>query len=421
MTVQHPIQATAAEPRPIPPAQDAPPVRPGTLGRLATFRTTYLAVFLFAVAYVFTVEGLEHVLGSHFRERVAAAARVAPGRGPVAQRVQENVRAALHDSPWVRFGEVHVRAIVLGADGRTLLFAGGTSLPVRTDPGREASELLPAIVDVSVAVPHNTLLANGVLVGYAAILLSVLYGIARRVEQQEIQRLREVSTARDALLERTRHIEGELEQVQRRLGEVEPEKEIYAEEIHELEQERGRLLARLAEVEQREEALRSQSSAARDLEEERRSLEELLEEAARELAERDAEIRRLERQARQPARRARGGREEEQLGRRLRTLYKNLEIDDAALAALARLGDEGLKLRAEEALKRLSDDPETAGVRRKVGGLPPHLAIFELGFGGRGRIYTTKGETRRFRVLLVGTKATQKTDLEYLSRLPKAG
>gem|GEM_PF-5750828 len=55
----------------------------------------------------------------------------------------------------------------------------------------------------------------------------------------------------------------------------------------------------------------------------------------------------------------------------------------------------------------------------KVGGLPPHLSIFELGFADKGRIYYTAGKTRRFRVLAVGAKNSQKTDLEYLSRLPK--
>ncbi len=59
-------------------------------------------------------------------------------------------------------------------------------------------------------------------------------------------------------------------------------------------------------------------------------------------------------------------------------------------------------------------------MRRKVGGLPNHLTIFELGFAGKGRIYYTRGETRAYRVLAVGGKASQKIDLEYLSRLKLA-
>jgi hypothetical protein len=78
-----------------------------------------------------------------------------------------------------------------------------------------------------------------------------------------------------------------------------------------------------------------------------------------------------------------------------------------------------MKLKAEEVLKRLSDEAANVAVRRKVGGLPPHLSIFELGFAGKGRVYYTKGRHRRHRVLAMGAKNTQKADLEYLSRLSK--
>ena len=172
-------------------------------------------------------------------------------------------------------------------------------------------------------------------------------------------------------------------------------------------------------MEQREEALRSRTATARELGEERQALEELLEEATRDLSQKDEEIRRLQKQVRRTSRG--NSKEAELLARRLRTLYKNLEVDDHAIQGILALGDESLKLRAEEALKKLSDEPESAGVRRKVGGLPPHLTIFEQGFAGKGRIYTTQGRTRRFRVLAVGAKNTQRTDLEYLSRLPREG
>ena len=92
-------------------------------------------------------------------------------------------------------------------------------------------------------------------------------------------------------------------------------------------------------------------------------------------------------------------------------------MDDRAIADLVALGDESQKLRAEEVLKRLDDDPDTAAIRRKVGGLPPHLSIFELGFAGKGRIYYMRSERGGYRVLAIGGKATQKQDLEYLSRM----
>jgi hypothetical protein len=107
----------------------------------------------------------------------------------------------------------------------------------------------------------------------------------------------------------------------------------------------------------------------------------------------------------------------EHLGRRLRALYHNLEIDERALDDMAALGDDSLRLRAEEAIKRLDADDGSAAVRRKVGGLPPGLPIFELGFAGKGRIYFCRGRQRPHRILAVGGKASQKTDLEYLSRV----
>jgi hypothetical protein len=101
----------------------------------------------------------------------------------------------------------------------------------------------------------------------------------------------------------------------------------------------------------------------------------------------------------------------------MRTLYKNLEFDDRAISDLVALRDETMRLKAEDGVKRLSDDSDNTAIRRKVGGLPPHLSIFEMGFAGKGRIYYTRGSNQRFRILAVGAKNTQKTDLEYLSRL----
>ena len=110
----------------------------------------------------------------------------------------------------------------------------------------------------------------------------------------------------------------------------------------------------------------------------------------------------------------------DQLARRFRTLYKTIEVDDRALDDIASLGDESLRLKAEEAVKRLAEEADNVAVRRKVGGLPDYVQVFELGFAGKGRIYYTRGKARRFRILLVGAKNTQPTDLEYLSRLPRS-
>jgi chromosome segregation ATPase len=211
--------------------------------------------------------------------------------------------------------------------------------------------------------------------------------------------------------------------VQSRLHEIEPGERAQAREIQELEVERESLRAKLRELGAREAELRTSTARATELEQESQALEELLEEAMEDVGQKESEISslqdRLERAAKKEQAEASGrAREAEKSTRRLRTLYKNLEIDDRAISDLVALRDETMKLRAEEGLKRLADDPESAGTRRKVGGLPPQLSIFELGFAGKGRIYYTRNERGGFRVLAIGAKNTQKTDLEYLSRLP---
>jgi hypothetical protein len=389
---------------------------PRPLERIASFRFAYLAIFAFLVAYVFTVEGLEEGLRRYYRSAVEAAVRVDPAAGPVAEQIRARIGALLGGSPWIRYGDVRVRPLVLAADGRTLLYAGGFSSAAEGGDPAPAT-LLPAIVDVDVALPHNTVLANAVLLLYAALLVSTLVIYTRRLAAREQLALDEMSAARDALAQRALSIEAELGTVRGRLAEVEPESELQAEEIGSLQQERAELHARLARLEAREAELRSGSARAQKLDEERRALEELLEEATRELNTKDSELSELRSQTRRASKRA--ARDEELLARRLRTLYKNLEVDDRAVSDLVELGDESWRLRAEEAIKRLCDESDSAGVRRKVGGLPPHLSIFELGFADKGRIYYTGGRTRRFRVLAVGAKNSQKTDLEYLSRLPK--
>jgi len=400
---------------PGPAGGDAPRGGPSPLERIASFRFAYLAIFVFLVAYVFTVEGLQELLRRHYRAAVEAAVRVDPADGPVADQIAERVGRLMRESPWIRYGDVRVRPLVLGADGRTLLFAGGG--PVRGADDTRDAELLPALVDVDVSVPHNTVLANTVLVAYAALLVSVLVIYTRRLAAREALRLAELGRTRDALAARAESIEHELGAVRARLAEVEPESELQAEEIDSLERERSELQGRLLALERREAELRSGSARAQKLEEERRALEDLLDEATRDLTVKESELAELRSQSRRSSRSK--ARDEEVIARRLRTLYKNLEVDDRAVSNLADLGDESSRLRAEEALKRLCDEPDTAMVRRKVGGLPPHLSIFELGFADKGRIYYTNGKTRRFRVLAIGAKNSQKTDLEYLSRLPK--
>ena len=301
-----------------------------------------------------------------------------------------------------------------GADERIPLYVLGRSVPPppvsgRADPFAEAQRLLPATATVDVWVPHDSVLATSILVLYGAVLIAVLFSYNRRVARLEAGLVESAVADRDATAQRAASIETELEQVRKRLADVEPAEHAQAEEIRELGRERQVLQAKLAELASRETELRASTSRFVELEDERRALEDLLGEAVEDLGHKESVIQglqdRLKRAAKSEPPPAAGGRQRgwEQLERRLRTLYRNLEIDDRAIDDLIALRDETMKLKAEEAIKRLADgsddrrDPAQgrrapaapfdlrAGIRRQR----PHLlharaaALLPRALGGR--------------------------------------
>lgn len=396
----------------------------GALQRIAGFRFLYVGIFAYVLLSLASIEGAESSLRRHFTQVAESAVRVSPGDGPVVPRIQERLSRAIAGSAWTRLMGVRVNAIVLGADGRTPIYLGGRTLPPpplsRTNDSLEvAMRLLPAIVSVEVAIPLDSLLAGCIWVGFGAILVPILFAQQGRLARRERRLIEEAVTTRDAAATRARSIQSELEKVRSRLDRLEPAERAHAQEITDLQEERTALQVRLDALAAREEEVRRSAAAGSDLESERAALEDLLEEAVQDLDTKESEIGRLQDRLRRASKGGGRGRARaaEQLAKRMRTLYPNLELEDRAIQDLVGLGDESLRLRAEESLKKLDEDPESASVRRKVGGLPNHLTIFELGFAGKGRIYYARGGTRPYRVLAVGGKASQKADLEYLSRL----
>jgi hypothetical protein len=393
--------------------------------RLASFRVVYAAIFVFVFCSLMSIKAADLLLARHFEAAVRQAIQVTPAAGPIVPQIQQRVRAVTRGSAWVRIGGVKVDAIVIGADG-SILYSGGSALPPPPtfDPVavfREAQRLLPVGAETFLSVPVTSLVTVGILVGYGAILITGLFFHARRVSRREAALYETAIRARDETAQRASDIEHELEQVRLRLLKVEPAERAHADEIRSLQSERQSLQHKLAELAEREEELRASAARSIELEEERQALEDLLEEAVDDLGSKEGEIQALQGQLKRAAKTAPAGgrsRASEQLARRMRTLYKNLEIDDRAINDMVALRDETMKLKAEEAIKRLAEESENAAIRRKVGGLPPQLAIFEIGFAGKGRIYYCRGERQRFRILVIGAKNTQKLDLEYLSRLP---
>lgn len=369
-----------------------------------SFLRSYLAIFAlvsgYLVAFGLSVKGTELLLQNHFRRALAEAVETQEGSGDTVGLRMGRAIQVLKESPWVKVGGVQVRTMV----------------PI--GPPELQSE---ARSRVHITLPYLSWVAGGIFVVYAVVLGQLFFFYQRRQERRAHQRLRTAVEQREEGLARAERIEAELGQVRQRLQQ-QIEAELPADEVRSLREERAELQRKFDALAQREVELRTRVSQTQALEEERGALEELLDEALSDISHKDEEIQSLETRLQRAAKSEsspRRKRDEEVIARRFRTLYKTLEIDDRAIRDLVGLRDEGNKLRAEEVLKRLADDSDGTAVRRKVAGLPAHLTVFELGFGGKGRIYYTRGRQRPYRILAIGAKNTQNTDLEYLSRLPK--
>lgn len=400
-----------------------------SLDRVSSFRITYLAVVVFVFLYLFTTEAVEAYLQVHFEKVVAASIERGDPSEPVEVWIRQKLQSNVVESSWVRIWEARVAITVIAQDTRTFLYINGNSPTLGLPDNlaariRQQESLLPASAVVSVSVPSNTLLSNAIVVFYASLLFTGLFAYNRHVVLLENRVIDSALQQRDAAARRTAQIETEIEAVRRRALSLEPDERENREEISRLNVQREELEEKLRDLAAREQELRGKAQLAGRLEQEGQALEELLEEASSDLEAKDAEIRALETSLKRAIKAggSQGGREKESelLAKRFRVLYPNLEIDEHAIEDMIALRDESTKLRVEECLKRLSDEAENVSLRRKVGGLPNHLSVYEIGFAGKRRIYYTRSKDRRIRVLVIGAKNTQDTDLAYMSKIPKS-
>jgi hypothetical protein len=399
-------------------AEALPSPPPVSVDRIASFLFVLGAILLFLSAFLITVRGFERFLQSHFQQVVDSSIQIPVSPQSPAERIRINLTKNVENSNWVRIWGVKVGVVVKARDERTWLYVNGQPKILRY-PNRDPkirkelnARLLPATATVTTSVRHNTILFSSVLIVYAAIFLTGFFVHNRRVVNEQIRVIDDARDSRNQAASTARRIEKELGSVRAQLD-----------EIMRLQSEQQELRARLDQLVTRERELRGQADRAVTLEEDSRVLEEMLEEATGNLAAKETEIRELEKSLKGTKKSigAAGGksRSKELLAKRMRTLYPRLEFDDHAMDDLVALPDEGTRLRAEECIKRLAEDAENLGARRKVGGLPNHLSIYELRFAGKRRLYYAKVKDGRFRVLVIGAKNTQRTDVDYLWKIPK--
>ena len=90
-------------------------------------------------------------------------------------------------------------------------------------------------------------------------------------------------------------------------------------------------------------------------------------------------------------------------------------MHDRAIEGFVELTEE-MKIKAEEMVHQLNDDPKMVQIKRKVFGKKNRETVFEVIFAYKGRLYFRNISGNRVEVLVIGTKLTQNKDLAFLDK-----
>ena len=88
---------------------------------LAGMGYVYIAILVFVLFSLTSIDQARKLLDRHFQGAVAEAVRVSPANGPIVPQIEGRVARLLNESPWIRWGDVEVDVQVFSADHRTTL------------------------------------------------------------------------------------------------------------------------------------------------------------------------------------------------------------------------------------------------------------------------------------------------------------
>jgi hypothetical protein len=377
------------------------------------FSVVLLCVLLPPVFYILGVQGIERyaenrILTGLRRTFLGDTQLLFNGSLTLKEAVRANVDHFLARSRWLKWGGKAV--VTVQTRHNTLIYPLiETDLHSPLDPGESpfeiASEnyrLINEGLNLSMVfkLPHNTLITNAVIGGLMLLSVLSLYVYYRHWSRH----LRKENASREAEIDRLSKLQTEY---QCQLAALESDRFTMAQEIE-------RMKADFAS--EKEKAESSEEEMLEDiiaLEEKIAEKEALQARQGEEILELQAKLLRLENNPKEFSRKRKPL---ETARKRFNTLYKNLDLHDKAVEGYLALTEE-LKLKCEEVIIQLNENPSAVQVKRKVFGKKNRITVLEVVFGYRGRLYFIPKGDSRAELITIGTKNSQPQDLAYLERL----
>jgi len=342
------------------------------------------------------------------------------GRISIEEEIRKKINAYLSSKHILKWG-ILVRIVVKTGTGRWLYpsFGQGSPYVLDTDssppdkPESTATNMLRVAENnwkimqegirfgLTVKIPKETWLANGILAFYIIVFSFLLYHAyrktAREAQFMEISNQQALETANERLMiaqQRLQDISVREKNYHQEIARLENDLDSASDRVRETENEA------LTEMEQLENKLHENVSTKEDLELEVIHLKE--------------ELERIEATPKVPAKKQR--KQVTSTAKRFKTLYKNIEIQQRAVEGFLNLGSD-LQLRAEELIHNMNVDSSQLAVKRKIFSKKGAATTFECEFAYRGRVYWRPVAGTKTEILAIGTKNSQTKDLAYLENL----
>jgi len=383
--------------------------------RFFPVKTAVLCLILTPVLYIATLTGCQHALEKQYLNKVqnifiGDTDPVLSGSVRIQDQIARNIQAFLQKDFMVSRLGLDLDIQVTAADGKivyptyvgTGLFSEDTSFqPDSQAIAHDNYALLNAGLDVtlSLQIGHGSLFANLVLGLYFLALLvtlSILYKIGNRRAEQDRK-------AQQALIDSLKQDEINHEKLVKDLSR---EREDLFESIRMLNEkyQTDTQKAKVNEDEMFKEIL--------TLEEQLNTFIDLKKNRDQEIFELKSTLEKYERRKGGKNRRN----EFDYLSKRFAVLYKTIDMNRKAINGFISL-TEDQQIKAEETIHQLDRDPAMVTVKRKVfSGKKHKSSCFEVFFAYNGRLYFQR-HPDRIEVVVVGTKNTQKKDMEFLQSL----
>ena len=378
-----------------------------------SFKIIILCIFLPPVLYIFSVQSIESYLQKRYTKEIEKiyigdTRPLFKGSIRLKDAVNSNIDRHLRNKK-LKFWGVIPQVMVATRQGAILYpeeFGEEKDAPLVANELNIASENYSLLnegllLTVDTKLGYHTPISIGLLAFYSLLFVSGLYLYYRsgvkKAEREEMEKARE--------LERLTRTEKE-----------------YIERLKNLGEEKQTLSAELEQI--REKFLDEKEKASRaedEILEEMLALEEKIKENIAVQKKKQEEIDSLKEKIESYEKAGRkDGRQKpralDTLHKRFKALYKNITISERAVSGFTGLTEE-LKIKSEEIIHQLNENPSLVPVKRKVFGKKNQATVLEVLFAYNGRLYFRRTHDNRVEVLAIGTKNTQVKDLEFLGKV----